>query len=182
MKTFTEPTILSDFTRLPEIYNLRCVAWENGPFPNSINFTNYPNGFQDKLDVQSIHFFSTNWHDEIIAAARLTVLHHFEDLPYPKIFTSFSDYPRERPFLFYSRLVIHPAYRKIGLKQKMDKIRLQYQQDHRFAFAVATATEGRANELLQYGFRKVAAIAQNMDPDFPFSHQEILLLLQDIQL
>lgn len=180
--TNNEPTILTDLTRLQEIYNLRCLAWENGPYPDGVNFKNYPNGFYEKIDEKSIHFVIYNGDKEIIAASRLTHIQEFEELPYPKVFTSFSVYPNERPFLFYSRLVIHPNYRKMGLKQKMDKIRLQYQKDNQIAFSVATATDGRTKELIQYGFQKVADVAKDIDPDFPFKHAELLLLLQDINI
>jgi hypothetical protein len=109
---FSEPKVLTDFTRLDEIARLRCIAWEDSPFPNSINFTKYPNGFTDSLDMDSIHFYAVNQENEIIAAARLTMLEDLSQLPYPKIFTSYPSWPMERPFLFYARLVIHPAYRK----------------------------------------------------------------------
>ncbi|MDE3252714.1 MAG: hypothetical protein KGO92_07890 [Bacteroidota bacterium] len=166
---------------MDEIAMLRCVAWENSPFPNSINFTKYPNGFTDILDKDSLHFFSVNQQDEIIAAARLTRLEDLTQLPYPKIFTSYPLWPVERPFLFYSRLVIHPAYRKKGLKEKLDSIRIRYQSDHSIPFSVATATAGRVEELRRYGFRKIATVSKEIDPLFPFEHGE-LLLLKEIKL
>jgi hypothetical protein len=185
MTTINEPKILTDITRLDEIFRLRCLAWENSPFPNSINFTKYPNGFSDTLDYRSVHFYSTNLKEEIIGAARLTTLNNLEDLPYPKIFTSFNIWPTERPFLFYSRLVIHPDYRKQGLKQKFDKIRVQYQLDNLIPFSVATATNGRATDISQYGFKTIATVSKETDQLFPFEHRELLLLLlllEDIKL
>jgi len=182
MKIINEPTILTNRTRLEEIFRLRCLAWENSPFPNSINFTKYPNGFQDILDESSIHFYSTNQKDEIIAAARLTVLNSLEALPYPKIFTSFDIWPSERPFLFYSRLVIHPEYRKQGLKQKFDRIRVKYQLDHLIPFSIATATIARATDISLYGFQTIATVTKETDQLFPFEHRELLLLLKDIKL
>jgi hypothetical protein len=174
---YTEPDILTDVHRLDEIYKLRCTAWEQSPYPNSINFEKFPNGYSDTLDEKSIHFVSFNSSNEIIAASRLTVLHHFEDLPYPKIFTSVNDWPKERPFLFYSRLVIHPNYRKLGLKEKMDKTRIEYQLQNSIYFSVATATKERAEELTHYGFTSIATASKKTDALFPFEHSELLLLL-----
>lgn len=179
---YTEPTILTNFTRLQEIYKLRCTAWEVSPYPDGVNFKNYPNGFSEELDKTSIHFVSFNEEDKIIAASRLTIISDFSELPYPDVFTLFSDYPKEKPFLFYFRLVIHPDYREIGLKEKMDRIRLQYQKENQIAFPVATATDGRTKELMKYGFQKVANLAEDIDPNFPYKHKELLLLLKDIKL
>lgn len=177
------PQILNDLTRLQEIYDLRCLAWENGPYPDGVNFKNYPNGFSEELDKKSIHFVVCNEDSKIVASSRLTLLNDFDELPYPKIFSSIL-YPEQRPFLFYSRLVVHPDYRKNGIKEKMDKIRIQYQKDNQISFSVATATFGRTSELLNYGFQKVAEVSQDTDPNFPFKHGELLLLLllQDIKI
>ena len=186
MKTFTEPTILQDHQRLDEIFRLRCLAWENSPFPSAINFSNYPNGFEERIDKDSIHYYCLNQNDEVIAAARLTLLNSLEDLPYPKLFTSLRIWPNERPFLFYSRLVIHPDYRKNGLKEKLDRIRIQYQLENAIPFSLATATEGRANDLSQYGFKTVANVSKDTDKLFPFEQRSLLLLLllllQEIKL
>jgi hypothetical protein len=180
MKSFTEPAILTGEERLEEIYKLRCLAWENSPNPGSINFTKYPKGFFDHLDKKSIHFFSVNERNEIIAASRITIVNAFEELPYPAIFKMYKSWPSERPFLFFSRLVIHPGYRKMGLKEKMDKIRLKYQTENRVAFSVMTGSERRAHELAAHGFKTVATVSREIDPTFPFEHRELLLFKQNI--
>lgn len=182
MAAYTEPDILQDHSRLNEIYKLRCIAWEQSPYPNSINFEKFPNGYSDTLDDRSIHFVSFGSSNEIIAASRLTVLHDFEELPYPKIFTNVKHWPYQRPFLFYSRLVIHPNYRKQGLKEKMDSIRVKYQYDNEINFSVATSTQERAVELSRYGFNSIATVSKKMDSLFPFEHRELLLLLPHIKL
>jgi len=182
MISFSEPAILKNPQRLDEICKLRCLAWENSPFPSAINFVNYPNGYEDALDKKSIHFYSVNQNDEIIGSARLTILNSLDELPYPKVFTTFKVWPAERPFLFYSRLVIHPDYRKNGLKEQMDKIRVRYQFEHAISFSVATATCKRAGDISQYGFKTIATVSKETDRLFPFEHRELLLLLQDIKL
>lgn len=183
MTTIKEPKILTDITRLDEIFRLRCLAWENSPFPNSINFTKYPNGFSDTLDDRSIHFYSTNLKGKIIGAARLTTLNNLEDLPYPKIFTSFDIWPTERPFLFYSRLVIHPEYRKQGLMQKFDYIRVKYQLDNLIAFSIATANKDRLGSLCSYGWKVLNEIPSDIEENYSFKGTNHLLLhLKDIKL
>lgn len=180
---YSMPQILGDQTRLPEIYRLRCLAWQNSPSAHLINFKKYPDGFQDTIDLQSLHFCSVNQQDEIIGAARLTLAHRFEELPYSKIFSVTDHWPAERPFLYYSRLVIHPGYRKTGLKEKLDRVRISYQQQHRIAFSVTTVLERRAAELETYGFKKIATVSPDSDKTYPFERDALLcLLLENIRM
>lgn len=183
MKTFTTPQILTDKSRLQEIFDLRVYAWENSPSPANINRETYPNGFFDKLDETAIHWVSFDADGKIIAAARLAIINDVNELPYPQIFTNI-ELPSERPFLFYSRLVIHPEFRKLGLKEKFDRIRLQFQIENQFAFSVATASQNRAKEMLQYGWNDCADITDVKGYSFPFGKERslLLLLLRDVKL
>ena len=176
MKTFTEPEILTDKTRFQEIFDLRVYAWEKSPSPANINRETYPNGFFDELDETAVHWVSLNTDGKIIAAARLAIIYDINELPYPQIFVNV-ELPAERPFLFYSRLVIHPEYRKWGLKEKFDLFRLRYQVENKFAFSVATASQTRTKELLKYGWQDCADVTDVKGYSFPFGKERSLLLL-----
>lgn len=101
MKTFTEPEILTDKSRLQEIFDLRVYAWEKSPSPFNINRKTYPNGLFDKLDETAIHKVSYNEKNDIIAAERVNIIHDLNELPHPEQFANVS-FPESRPFLYSS--------------------------------------------------------------------------------
>ena len=51
-----EPILLTDKTRLKEIYQLRVLAWEHSDYSKYINRQLYPNGLTDHLDNDGFHF------------------------------------------------------------------------------------------------------------------------------
>lgn len=173
---YSPVTVLTDHTRLPEIYRLRVLAWENSPGRDNINSTKYPDGFSDHLEERSIHFISTNPKGEIIGAARLTVCQSLDELPYAGIFKAYEHkLPNERPFLFYSRLVLHPDYRKTGLVKEFDESRVRFQDQHSYCFTVASAKIKRRIVLEPFGFRFLGNITLDADPSYPFSSEHMLL-------
>jgi GNAT superfamily N-acetyltransferase len=175
--THTNPEILTDFTRLPEIYRLRCTAWENSPTPEGINFTNYPDGYRDNLEERSIHFVSQDAAGAFIGAARLSVVHSFAELPYRDVFEAYPHWPVERPFLFYSRLVIHPDHRGLGLTANFDQVRITYQITHGLPFAVATARPIRASALVRLGFIDLCGTVSSKDPCFHYENERVMIRL-----
>jgi hypothetical protein len=177
LATIFGPTILTDHTRLDEIYRLRVLAWENSPGKDSINSTKYPDGYRDQLEEKSIHYIATNTNDEIIGAARLTVCHSLDELPYPGIFKAYENQlPPERPFLLYSRLVLHPAYRNVGLAEQFDQMRVNYQEQQNIRFGVATAKQKRSAALVPFKFSILTTVINENDGNYPFSDENLLLL------
>ena len=174
MKTFTEPQLLADKSRLQEIFDLRVYAWENSPSPVNINKRTYPNGLFDKLDQSAIHKVSYNKNNEIIAAERVNILHDLKELPYPEQFMNVS-LPDERPFLYSSRLVIHPDYRKIGIKELYDNARLRFQVENNFAFSLATTFTHRTKELTKFGWQDYGET--KLIKNYPFSRSESVLII-----
>lgn len=185
MNTFSEPFILTDKSRLQEIYDLRVLAWENSPDSDNINSTKYPNGFSDELEYKSIHIIATDAQDTIVGAARLTICDALDELPYPGIFKAYEHLmPAERPFLFYSRLVVHPDYRKTELRKMFDDFRINYILKSDFTFVLASAKPNRILQILPYGFQEIGIASNKIDPNYPFSEDALLLLLllQNIKL
>lgn len=175
---YSPVTVLTDHSRLPEIYRLRVLAWENSPGKDSINSTKYPDGYRDHLEERSIHYISTNSNDEIIGAARLTVCQSYDELPYPGIFKAYEDkLPKERPFAFYSRLVLHPEYRKAGLARQLDEMRVSYQHQHSIMFGLVTIKPNRQIGLEQLDFCKLGDVMLEADPTYPFSREHMVFAL-----
>jgi len=184
MTDFFEPEILEDKSRLQEIFDLRVFAWENSPGADNVNSLKYPNGFSDDLEDISIHIISTNCFGKIIAAARLTVCDSLDQLPYPGIFKAYAHLmPKERPFLFYSRLVIHPDYRKTDLRKMFDDFRALKHIELNIPFGLVTVKPKRLLQILPYGFKELGKTYPELDSTYPFtSEHALLLLLQDISL
>ncbi len=185
MATFSDPKILTDKSRLQEIYDLRVLAWENSPGKENINSTKYPDGYSDNLEDNSIHIIAEDRDNKIIGAARLTVCQDLDELPYPGIFKAFEYLmPNERPFLFYSRLVIHPDFRKTELRKRFDDFRVKMQMELKIQFGIATVKPKRLVQILPYGFKELGKTSPELDESYPFTSEHALLLLlpKDIQL
>ena len=109
--------LLNDKSRLQEIYDLRVNVWESEK-NDFVNRRLYPNGWQDELDQSAFHWIVSNDQDQIIASARLNIFNSLKDFPYYAS-VKYLPFPQERPFAFYSRLVVHAQYRQSGLSRKL---------------------------------------------------------------
>lgn len=111
-----------------------------------------------------------------MAAARLTLCQHLSELPYQSMFKwSFDKIPTTSPFLFYSRLVIHPSFRKRGLRQQFDEIRLRKQMDMAVPFGLVTINRKRQLQLAEYGFEFLAD-AYASDEASPFTGLGVMII------
>ena len=184
MTTINEPKILVNKSRLQEIYDLRVLAWENSPGKENVNSMKYPSGYADELENKSTHIIVTDKRDKIIGAARLTVCNDIDELPYPGIFKPFEHLmPSDRPFLFYSRLVVHPEFRKTELRKKIDDFRLIRHNELKISFGLVTVKPKRLQQILPYGFKELGETLPELDSLYPFtSERALLLLLDDIKL
>jgi hypothetical protein len=158
MNTSLEPQLLCDTTYLQEIYDLRVAAYEESPQAQFINRTIYPNGWSDSLDE---HEGSLHWvifdKGAIIASARLTILQDIqevrEDVPEHLL-------PEDRPFAYWSRLVVHKDYRRTRSMMKLDSIRKAFiLNDDNIKFAFTCVVPARGNSLLRLGFHYLDDIA-----------------------
>ncbi len=182
MNQFSDPFLLTDKSRLQEIYDLRVLAWENSPDKAYLNRAKFPNGYFDHLEDQSMHFISTNTENKIIGAARLTECNSLDQLPYPGIFKFYeSKIPKERPFLFYSRLVIHPDFRKTKLRILFDEIRMKIQQDNFVAFGTMTIKPNRREQLFPHGWIEIGNIESIIDNNYPLPNGNISLLILNLK-
>jgi len=145
------PFILTDKSRFQEIYDLRVAAWENSDRSSSINKDNYPNGWYESIDETAIHFVIENENKEIAASARISLHNNIDELPYPLAFKKF-ELPTQKPFAFYSRLVVSPSSRSSFFLKKLDIARIAYLKENNIAFAIGTCKEKRLKSMLDNGF------------------------------
>jgi len=144
-------TQLNDKSRLQEIYDLRVTAYENSPKSIYVNRQVFPNGWFDHLDQldETIHWI-VEQENKIIGAARLAVLHNLKETN--EDFEKF-DLPPDRPFAYWSRLVVHPSFRGTTAMRELDQVRVKYiQENPQIKFAVSCVTEDRKSCLLRLGF------------------------------
>lgn len=148
-------------SRLKEIYELRVTAWEHSASGSVINHQLFPNGWQDELDTNALHWIITSDQDKIIASARLNVFYRPEAFPYYPSLKQLP-IPRQSSFGFCSRLVIHPEYRGLGLTTRLLTARLDYCDAHDLSWASAFVTCRSVKEKLgTLGFRSIGEIAVN---------------------
>lgn len=117
--------LLTDLSRLPEIYDLRLNVWEHSGKSDFVNRKLYPNGWHDSLDESAYHWVVFNNENKIIASARVNLFYSLNDFPYYQAVKKFL-LPKEMPFAFYSRLVVDPQYRQNGLSRQLYNGRVKF--------------------------------------------------------
>ncbi len=140
------PKLLDDRERLEEIYNLRVDAWENSSRSDLVNRKLFPNGWTDKQDETAIHFVVED-EKRIVASARLNIVNSIDELIDKAIFEQFS-LPEESPIGLFSRLVVLPDYRNLGLSSKLDQIRHEYAKKNNAKFLLVVSGESKRVESL----------------------------------
>ena len=178
MKMSGEPILLTDKSRLQEIYDLRVAAWEASERATSVNRKAYPGGWAEELDMDAFHFVIFNEHNLIVASARISLHKSIEELPCAASFKSFI-LPEDRPFAFYSRLVVSPDYRSSFFFKKLDQIRVEFLAKRQIPFAIATCTEKRLKTILRLGF-KILGKTKVQYSDVG-EENAMILLLEDIK-
>lgn len=173
MDTFSEPFILEDKSRLPEIYKLRVSAYETSEKSEIINFQKYPDGWSDELDESGVHFVVTNHENIFIAAARANVINSISDLPFSEIYSPFS-LPQERPFLFYSRLVIDKSTHSLRLLRKILDLEFLFLIKNNYKFGLTLTAKTTEFLVRFYNFQNLGAIDTAY---YPYGNDNLLLLL-----
>lgn len=143
-----EPILLTDKTRLQEIYDLRVDVWENSEKSKFVNRQLFPDGWFDDLDQTAFHWVITNDQDKIIAAARLNLFDDFNQYPYNDFLKNLT-IPKTTPFGFYSRLVIHPEYQGLGLSIRLDTSRMLFCEAKKIRWLQVLATNDRIKNLFE---------------------------------
>ncbi len=151
--------LLTDKSRLTEIYHLRIKAWRQHGL---ITVDNYPNGYYDNLDEDGLHWIVLK-DNLIVGSARLNIVNKPEELPCPETFKRVIQFDNH-PFFFYSRLVVDPNFQGSGLSCLLDEARLNFIRAHYdIKKVVATAGIRRAKKLEQYGFKILDKVIEQDD-------------------
>jgi hypothetical protein len=146
--------LLTDKSRIQEIYDLRVRAYENSPKSNYVNTKLFPNGWKDHLDeCEDTYHFIVQDKNKIVASGRVAIINALEKIT--DLDDAFEKYvlPQERPFAYFSRLVVLKEYRKMGIPDNLDNLRINFLKKNNLAkFAIGWATPDRHPSLLKYGF------------------------------
>ena len=152
-----KPVLLTDKSRLQEIYNLRVEAYQHSPKSKYINKETYPNGWFDDLDDrdETIHWIIED-KGKIVAAARLAILNDIQESN--EAFDKF-ELPKERPFAYWSRLVVHPVCRGKSISTLLDNNRKAWLLSNpAVRFAIRVGTCDRHSAFLRLGFEKLGDV------------------------
>ena len=172
---FSPPTLLTDLTRLPEIYALRVACWEQSPGQPYVNRELFPQGWSDALDT---HPTARHWvvEDEgrIVAAGRVVLLATIEESGQPD-FTRFA-LPAGRPWGYLSRLVISSTYRKRGLAQAFDAARTAFLRQTTAAFGLGASFPKRIAMLREQGWEALGPVVwRTAEPVPPVPNHHLCL-------
>ncbi|HRP31106.1 MAG TPA: GNAT family N-acetyltransferase [Agriterribacter sp.] len=110
--------LLTDASALQDIYDLRLDVWEHSGNTEFVNRQLFPNGWYDNLDSSALHWITSNEEGRIVAAARLNLFDDLTEFPY---FNAVEHLPYDGVgrFAFFSRLIVHPKYRSLGLSEQL---------------------------------------------------------------
>jgi len=141
---------------LQKIYHLRVLCHEHSG-SEFINRQLFPNGWADDLDEldTTIHWIIKEG-ERIAASARLCIVHHLDYAPL--LHFKGLALPKQRPFAYWSRLVVHPDYRKTNCTRQLDQVRKQYLTDHHIPFAVCLAAKHREQAIRRLGFEHIGTV------------------------
>lgn len=117
--------LLTNSAQLQEIYNLRLEVWEQSGNTEFVNRQLFPNGWYDELDTTAFHWVTTNETGKIVAAARLNLFTSLDTYPYYPAVDHLA-FPSAGSFAFFSRLVVHPTYRRMRLSDQLYQARKQF--------------------------------------------------------
>ena len=136
---------------LEKIGRLRVLAWST-VIPATARKTNC---WLDEFELAARHWCI--FHEgEPIAAARMTIHDRLEDVPDAEIYAGVFAVPLPTPIACFSRLVVHPDFRRRGLAQKLDDVRIAAARAAVARAAVAlTPTDPRLRQFLALGFEPV---------------------------
>lgn len=143
-----EPQLLTDKSRLQEIYDLRVDVWENSPKNKFVNRQLFPNGWFDELDDTAYHWYIINDENKIIASARVNIFDDFTEYPYYE-FVRRLNIPDKLPFALFSRLVIHPDYQGLGLSIRLVSSRMLFCEAKKIFWLQVLATNERIKNLFE---------------------------------
>jgi len=148
----TAPVRVHDTTMLLQIQELRRCAWSaNGELPDFIAQQDIS---KDEHDIHGMHWAILNA-GQPIAAARLCIHDDLASSPDPEALDGYMDVIRV-PLASLTRLVVHPGFRRLGLSNILDDVRIKHaEQKECKSILSVTETDFRIRKLKGMGFSQL---------------------------
>jgi len=169
-----QPELLTDKSRLQEIYDLRVAAYEDSQYKEIVNHKLFPSGWTDEVDDHSYHWILTNDNNKICAAARLTYFDSIEQLKNFGLDLTKFNINCSKPFGFFSRLVIDNFFRGKGISKMFDNARLLKLKEDNIETALVEVRQERIKTLHNFNFKIIGEIEFQSKPN---AQSEILTLM-----
>ena len=149
--------LLTDKTRLQEIYDLRVTAYQDSPYSKYINSEIYPKGYFDNLDpLETTYHWIIEDQQQIIGSVRLAVIHDLEKMREKLTMLTL---PEERPFAYCGRTAVHPKLRGTEVIFKLDRVIKQFIIENDWIkFGLCYVIPERVKAVKRLGFRHIGEI------------------------
>jgi predicted GNAT family N-acyltransferase len=140
----------SDVKSIETIGRLRYNVWlEEGLLKNS----DFPmKSWTDQFDESARHWVAIRKDGEIIAAARFNFLTELDDCSRDVALWKRAGQELPLPTIDFGRLVVKSQFRRRGIAQKLNEIRILAAREMNAKSIIVTATKENARRLLNLGF------------------------------
>ena len=161
--------------RMDEMGALRIRAWKNEPGISQTFFSNAT--WLDNEDTIAHHWVIT-CHDEIIAAARLSIHSHYRSIPHADLFdmAKVPEY-NNPPFAAFNRLVVSPEHRSKGFSHILDEARIDFAIASGVKTIIAQPVESRIRALERLGFQYIGKVR----PLFQMPERQIYFMIKEVK-
>jgi GNAT superfamily N-acetyltransferase len=151
----------SDTETLVKIGELRVRAWST-LIPQAESMGTW----LDEFEASSRHWVVYRGY-ELIAAARMSVHQHIEEVPDPECYVGVFGEPVPAPIASFNRLVVDPSARGLRISRRLDLVRLDAAEGMGCRCAIGSISSGehRLRQMAELGFTVVGP--GNPDPRPP---------------
>jgi predicted GNAT family N-acyltransferase len=149
--------LLTDKSRLQEIYELRVAAYKDSPYSRFINEETYPEGYYDNLDSleTTYHWIVENDH-QIVGSVRVAVIRDPKEMEED---LGGLQMPEDRPFAYCGRTVVDPQFRRTEAILKLDQVVRQFISENTWIrFGLCFVIPERINAVKKLGFHKIGEV------------------------
>lgn len=156
---------------LQSIAHLRRKSWSRY-YPEMKYWSD--EAFFDDLDSVSIHLVTRNEKGQPIAANRISTFDQVGKLPFSHLL-NLSLYPDDS-FAYFSKLVVDPDYKKMGLKENLDSKRIEVMGELNLKFGMGLYDKHRIQEVRFQGFLFMEEISEGIQDFFPYTSRALQVM------
>ena len=103
---------------------------------------------------------------ELIGAARISYLKRLDELKYPTEVFGDVGLPDGEPFVFYSRLVVHPNHQGRGIGNQFDVVRMTHIAQSGVKWVLGTCRYRRKERFKELGFDEIKTFPEEKLAEF----------------